>query len=90
MKLMGTRSTFSITDIEEFLQGQIVELLPEVLLEVKNLYDLAKSYNELSKKLELALKKEIDDYGLSIQKIQILSALPSKEIFRGDGSQNRH
>ncbi|WP_413287925.1 SPFH domain-containing protein [Bdellovibrio sp. HCB337] len=79
-KLMGTRTTFSISDIEDFLQGQIVELLPEVLSEVKNLNDLATSYNALSKKLEAAVKKEIDEYGLGVQKIQILSALPSKEV----------
>lgn len=80
LKLMGTRSTFSISEIDDFLQGQIVELLPEILLEVKILDDLAQSYNQLSKKLEVALKSEVDEYGLSIQRIQILSALPSKEV----------
>jgi membrane protease subunit (stomatin/prohibitin family) len=80
MKLLGTRSTFSISDIDDFLQGQIVELLPEILIEVKNLDDLAKSYNHLSKKLEIELKRELDEYGLSVQKIQMLSALPSKEV----------
>ena len=79
-KLMGTRATFSISDIEEFLQGQIVELLPEILPEAKTLDGLAKSYNQLSKRLEVELKKELDEYGLSVHKIQILSALPSKEI----------
>lgn len=80
MKLMGTRSTFSISDIDEFLQGQIVELLPEILIEAKSLNGLAKSYNQLSKRLEVELKSELDEFGLSVQKIQILSALPSKEI----------
>lgn len=80
MKLMGTRATFSISDIDDFLQGQIIELLPEILLDVKNLEDLAKSYNALSERLEVELKKELDEYGLSIQKIQMLSALPSKEV----------
>lgn len=79
-KLMGTRATYSIADIDDFLQGQIVELLPEALLDVQSLEDLAESYNKVSKKLEMKLKKEIDEYGLSVQKIQILSALPSKEI----------
>jgi membrane protease subunit (stomatin/prohibitin family) len=80
MKLMGTRATFSISDVDDFLQGQIIELLPEILLDVKSLEDLAKSYNDLSKRLEVELKKELDEYGLSIQKIQMLSALPSKEV----------
>ena len=80
LKLMGTRTTFSIAEIEEFLQGQIVELLPSILHEVKSLEELSKSYNELSNKLEMALRKEVEDYGLGVEKIQILSALPSKEI----------
>jgi membrane protease subunit (stomatin/prohibitin family) len=80
LKLMGTRTTFSISDIDDFLQGQIVELLPEILLTIKSLEDLSQSYTELSKKLEFELKQELDEYGLSIQKIQILSVLPSKEV----------
>ncbi len=79
-KLMGTRSTFSISDIEVFLQGQIVELIPEAFKEVKVLEDLATSYGIISNKLEALLKKEISEYGIGIQKIQILSALPSKEV----------
>lgn len=77
---MGTRSTFSITDIEEFIQGQIVELLPEALASVKKMEDLAHSYNEISKKLEVALIHELNDYGLRVPKIQILSALPPQEV----------
>lgn len=80
LKLMGTRSTFSLADVEEFLQGQIIELLPEVLLDVHKLDDLATSYNQLSKKLETILNNELREFGLSVQKIQILSALPSKEV----------
>jgi len=79
-KLMGTRATYSISEIEDFLQGQIIELLPAVLQEVRTLEDLAKSYNHLSQILETKLRKEVDEYGLSVQKIQILSALPSKEV----------
>lgn len=80
LKLMGTVSSFSIRDIEDFIQGQIVELLPKVLDDVKDIHDLAKSYNELSIKLETILNREIQDYGMSVQKIQVLSALPSKEV----------
>jgi membrane protease subunit (stomatin/prohibitin family) len=80
MRLMGTRSSFSISEIDDFLQGQIVELLPEVLHEIRTLDDLAKSYNQLSQTLENKLRREIDEYGLSVQKIQMLSALPSKEV----------
>lgn len=79
-KLMGTRASFSISEIEEFLQGQIVELLPEILQNVKTIEDLSKSYNHLSQLLEAKLRNEVSEFGLTVQKIQILSALPSKEV----------
>lgn len=79
-KLMGTKTSFSISEIDDFLQGQIVELRPEVLQNVKTLEDLAKSYNHLSQLLETKLRNEISEFGLNVQKIQILSALPSKEV----------
>lgn len=77
---MGTRSTFSITDVEDFIQGQIVELLPEALASVKKLEDLAHSYNQISKKMETTLNHELSEYGLRVPNIQILSALPSQEV----------
>lgn len=79
-KLVGTRTTYSVSDIEEFIQGQIVELLPTVFQDLTSLEDISRSYNDLSLKLEEALQKELAEFGLQIQKIQILSALPSKEV----------
>lgn len=80
MTIVGTRSAFTVTDLEELIQGQIVELLPEAFAEVKTLDELGRSYNDLSKRLERMLNTEISQFGISVQKIQILSALPSKEV----------
>ncbi len=79
-KIMGSRSTYSIMEIEEFIQGQIIELLPESLQKVKKLDELCAAYNALSKDLEINLNKEIEEFGLLVNKIQVLSALPSKEV----------
>jgi membrane protease subunit (stomatin/prohibitin family) len=80
IRLMGTRTSVSIADIEDFLQGQIVERMPEVLAQVDSLENLGKSYAEISKRLESKIKRELDEYGLGINKVQILSALPSQEV----------
>lgn len=79
-KLMGTRFAYSISDLEEFIQGQIIELLPDIFSSIKSFEQLGANYNELSKKLESALNDEINEFGISVRKIQLLSALPSKEI----------
>lgn len=80
LKMVGSRTTYNVTELEEFVQGQIVELLPEVFSEIKTLQQLASSYNDLSKILEKKLNAELKDYGITCQKTQLLSALPSKEV----------
>lgn len=80
MKLMGTRSTFAVSDIEEFIQGQIVELLPKVLANIKTLESLSKSYDKISKELKLEIASGLKAYGLEVDRVQVLSALPSKEV----------
>lgn len=87
-ELMGSRSAFSISELEETIQGQIIELLPMALTEVSSLESLSQSYNQLSQKLEQLVKNEISSYGVSVSKIQILSALPSKEILEAMEAKN--
>lgn len=79
-KLMGSRPVFTVAEIEEFVQGQIVELLPEALEEVQDLEKLATSYNAISKNLEIALATELGEYGIAVDQVQVLSALPSQEV----------
>ena len=79
-KMVGSRSAFSISDLEEVVQGQIIELLPEVLSSIRSLQDLAKSYDDISQKIESSLNVNLEGYGVAAEKIQVLSVLPSKEI----------
>jgi membrane protease subunit (stomatin/prohibitin family) len=81
-KLMGSRSVFPIADLDEYLQGLIVETLPAVLSEVKDLTRLSQLSNEISKKIEARLTKELAESGLRVEKIQVLSAIPSKEVIQ--------
>ena len=79
-KLIGSRVSYSITDLEDFLQGQIIELLPEAVTIETNLQNLSTRHNDISEKLEQLLNKELEEYGIEIQKIQILSLIPTEEI----------
>lgn len=80
LKLMGSRAAFSVSDLEDFVQGQIVEFLPQAFSQVTSIEKLSGSHNEVSKKLEQLMNQELADYGVAVEKIQILSALPSKEV----------
>lgn len=80
MQLMGTRASYSIDDIEVFVQGQIAELMPDVLKQITSFQELSSSYEKLSHTLEGALNRRLADYGVMSHELQILSALPSQEV----------
>ena len=80
LKLMGSRISFSVTDLDDFIQGQIVEMLPRAIGELESFEQLNAGKSDLSRKLEILFNREMKQYGLSLQKLQILSALPSKEV----------
>lgn len=79
-KLIGSRNTLDIATVEELVQGQVVELLPEALKVIDEIVDLNRRQDEVSKILEELVQKEIKEYGLTIKKIQIQSLLPPDEV----------
>ena len=82
MNLVGSRTSYDISELEEFVQGQIVELFPEALQVVKNIKNLNMSQNKVSKKLQMIVNKILIKYGIQIVELQVLSLLPSEEIIK--------
>ena len=85
--LIGSRTSYDIIDLEEFVQGQIIELLPQVLARVTDIQKLSMLHDKISKFLEKILNKEIKQYGISVRKIQILSLLPPQDVLEAMGSK---
>lgn len=81
-KLVGTRTTFSVADLEDFLQAQILEKLPKVFATFKTLEQVSSSHEQVSHWLEENLNPELKAYGLALKQVQMLSALPSQEILQ--------
>lgn len=78
--LFGTRSTYSVADLDEFIQSQIQEVLPSTLQDIKKLEEINITLPGVSKKIESLLNIKLQPFGLAVNGIQTLSALPSKEI----------
>jgi membrane protease subunit (stomatin/prohibitin family) len=78
--LIGSRNAFDVSDLEDFVQGQLVELLPEAIATVTRIEDLSVSHDAVSKKLESLMKAELEKFGIQVQKIQVLSLLPPKDV----------
>jgi membrane protease subunit (stomatin/prohibitin family) len=82
LRLIGSRTTFDITDLEEFVQGQILELLPSALGSVKRIEELGPQQEAVARKLEQALNRELGGFGVQALKIQVLSILPPPEVIQ--------
>ncbi len=78
--LFGTRTTYSVTELEEFIQGQISEILPDVLKGCGTLEKLSTRFEDTSRRIEVLVNRKIEMFGFSVSQLQVLSALPSKEI----------
>lgn len=80
--LVGSRSSYDISELEEFVQGQILELLPNALDEISQIGMLNGGQQRISQKLEAAVNRVLRTYGLEILDLQILSLLPSDEVLK--------
>ena len=78
--LIGSNVLFDITDLEEFVQGQLLELLPQALSVIKTLGDLNHAQDDVSNVLQEKINPILNNYGLTILDLQVLSLVPSKEI----------
>ena len=80
LKLVGGRACFDISELDDFVQGQALELLPKALTLVTDPKDLNVKLDEISEKLERLLNQKLGEFGLRVVQAQVLSLLPSREI----------
>lgn len=79
-KLFGTRSSYSITEVEDLIQGFITESLASILAGLNSLEVISHSYPAISRSLEDALRIKLQEFGLRVTHVQVLSAIPSQEV----------
>ena len=80
--LIGNRTSYDITELERFVQGQITELLPEALSVVESLQSLNKHQDNVSKKLQTKVNKILKGFGLEVIELQVMSLVPSQEVLK--------
>lgn len=81
-KLVGTRTTYTVADLEDFLQAEILELLPKAFSKFTKIEQVATAHQPLSAWIEENVNHTLQSYGLILRQVQLLSALPSQEILR--------
>lgn len=79
-KLIGTRTLFDITQIEEAIQAEILAALPRSLETITQVGDLGTRQMDVAADLEKRLAERMAEYGVGINRLQVLALLPPKEV----------
>lgn len=79
-KLVGTRSFLDITEIEDFVQSEILAALPAALQVLKTVSDLGICHRQVATALENDLIARLAEYGLSVTNLQVLALIPPQEV----------
>jgi membrane protease subunit (stomatin/prohibitin family) len=79
-KLIGTRTTFDVTEVEEFIQSQILAAFPAALEGVATVADLGSQHRDVAARLEADVAKRLGEFGLTINNLQVLALIPPKEV----------
>ena len=82
MTLIGNRTSYDITEVENLIQAQITELLPKALSVIPDLKSLNKSQADVSRELLTSVNKAIETYGVELLSLQVISLVPSQEILQ--------
>jgi len=80
--LIGSRSTYDITEAEELVQGQIAESFPEALAGIERLEDLGKANERVSQKIAALTNEKVARFGLNIIDLQVFSVTPPDEVLK--------
>ncbi len=80
LKIVGERTVVDISDLEDFIQGQILQAFPESLKLLKVAKDLNTLQSKVSEKLEDLVNAKLDPFGLVLEDTQVLSLTPPAEV----------
>jgi membrane protease subunit (stomatin/prohibitin family) len=80
--MIGTRAVYTIADVEEYIQGEILENLPDALKIIQDFAQINTLQDEVCENLQDRVNDSIEKVGLELSKLQFLSIQPPKEIMQ--------
>lgn len=87
MTLVGNRVSYDISELDDLVQAQITELLPQALFVVDRLESLNKSQVSVSRELLDIVNKTIERYGLELLSLQVITMVPAQEVIQALGDK---
>ena len=80
LHFISSQSSFDITELETFVQAQIIELLPIALKLIEKVQDISTKQDLVSEKLEELINRKLAPYGIMLEDTQVRSILPPDEV----------
>ncbi|WP_456325022.1 SPFH domain-containing protein [Desulfonauticus submarinus] len=88
--LVGTKASFTLKDIEDYLSKIVVSKFNDYLGEnLDTLFNLPGKYDEFSADLEILLKKDLSRFGLGLSKLYINAITPPPEVQKAIDDKSR-
>lgn len=80
-KIVGTKGTFSSTEIQDFIKGIVVARLTDFMGEtLKTVFDLPKYYDEIATGTKARVKDDFAKYGMYLEDFLINAISPPEEV----------
>lgn len=81
-QLIGSRPVLAVTDAESYIQSEILEKLPDALKEISTFSEINTQQDEVSDVLEDLVNEKIQEVGLEIANLQVLSIRAPEEVMK--------
>lgn len=82
LKIIGNRTSLVVSEIEEWIQGYIVQNFSQSLSDIRNVVELGSQQKGVALNLMKNLHKHLEPIGVSVTDVQVLSLLPPQEIIQ--------
>lgn len=87
LQIIGNRTSLVVSEVEEWIQGYIVQYFSEALQGVQSVSDLGSKQKSVSARLVQGLQSRLGSMGISVNDIQVLSLLPPPEVMQALSAQ---
>ncbi|MFM8269854.1 MAG: SPFH domain-containing protein [Pseudomonadota bacterium] len=87
LKIIGNRTSLVVSEVEEWIQGYIVQHFSQALQGIHSVSDLGTKQQAVSAKLVQELQSQLSSLGISVSDVQVLSLLPPHEVMQALSAQ---
>jgi membrane protease subunit (stomatin/prohibitin family) len=78
--LAGGKHAYDVSEVEEFVQGHLLECLPVAIKTVESVRELNEKQATVAAQLHTMLSQRLAEFGLEIKSVEVMSLLPPQKV----------